>query len=464
MNPIFAVIAAFLFFWVGSTPAHAAYGVLSKEDAACLKCHSKQGFGKKLAGKDDSVSLHVTDKLFSESIHNENGCIDCHNELEQFDVKKHEKANNNKIGTREYSIAAVKVCRDCHKKNVKLYDDSLHASLVREGNAEAPICSDCHDPHYVRKDSASGPMDDVNCRNCHGKIYKAYASSVHGQARSKQTDKLPVGEKKSPICADCHSSHAIKAAATEGRIKEACLNCHKNAQLEHRVWLPNVERHFDAISCSVCHVATAKRRVDLRLYDSDARKLVTEKKGVPQFESRANAADSQGLGLDALALQSLLKEFNREGSESKTVLRGHLEVSSGIETHQLVSKAKAIKECDTCHREGADVFQRVTISIARPDGRPLHHEAQKEVLTSPISVDSVRGFYAIGGTRIKLLDVLFVMALSAGVIVPVGHMSLKWMFRRYLKKIEDERKTEQAQTGGHPIAGDSPKHIDTTQA
>lgn len=439
MNLIASFMLAFLCVFISSPPAHAAFGVLSKEDKACLECHSKKDFGKAKAG-GDAISLHVAAKPFSESVHNDNGCTDCHTEL---DAKKHAKADNKKLGTREYSIAAVAVCRDCHKKNVKLYDDSLHATLVRDGNAEAPICSDCHDPHTTRVNSATGPMDDVVCQNCHGKIFKAYASSVHGQARGKQSGKLPTGQDKAPICADCHRSHEIKAAATAGRIKNACLDCHKGTLILHKVWLPNAERHFDAVSCPACHVATAKRRVDLRLYDSVANKEVTEKQGVPQFESRTHAADTKGLGLDALALQSLLKDFNREGGEGRTVLRGRLEVSSGIEAHQLVDKSKAIKDCDTCHREGADVFQTVTISIARPDGRPIHHGAQKEVLTSPISVDSVRGFYAIGGTRIKLLDYLFVLALFSGIAVPVGHMTLKWLFRRYLNKLEAERSATQ---------------------
>lgn len=430
-----------VFFLVANMPAEAKFGVLSKEDKVCLECHSKKGYSKPKAG-GDSISLHVSDKAFSESVHNDNGCTDCHTELDA----KHDKANNKKIGTREYSIASVAICKDCHKKNVKQYDDSLHAALVRGGDSEAPICSDCHDPHAVRENSATGPMDDVICQNCHGKIFKAYSSSVHGHARAKQTGKLPADKKKAPICADCHKAHEIKAAATEGRIKDACLDCHKGTLLAHKTWLPNAERHFEAISCPACHVVTAKRRVDLRLYDSVSQKELTEKKGVPQFEGRTKAADTKGLGLDALALQSLLKEFNHEGNEGKTVLRGRLEVSSGVEAHQLVEKAKAIKDCDTCHREGADVFQTVTISIASPDGRQIHHGAQKEVLTSPISVDSVRGFYAIGGTRIKLLDYLFILALFAGIAIPIGHMTLKWLFRSYLKKLETERSTKQDNT------------------
>jgi hypothetical protein len=187
-----------------------------------------------------------------------------------------------------------------------------------------------------------------------------------------------------------------------------------------------------------------------------AQKRVAEKEGVPQFETRARSADAKGVGLDALALQSLLREFNRDGIDSKTTLRGRLEVRTGVETHQLTDKAKAIRNCDSCHREGADPFQSVTVSIVGPDGRPLRYGAQKEVLNSAISVDSVGGFYAIGGTRIKLLDILLALALLSGIAVPVGHMTLKWLFRRYARKLKEQEALANTQASDHPAAGDRP--------
>ena len=116
-----------------------------------------------------------------------------------------------------------------------------------------------------------------------------------------------------------------------------------------------------------------------------------------------------------MALWSLLKEFNRGDMDAKTTLRGRLEVSSGVQAHQLSEKSKAIKDCNTCHREGASPFQSVTLTIAGADGRPLRHAIQKSVLSSLTSMSSVRGFYAIGSTRIKLLDTLLVVVLIGAV-------------------------------------------------
>jgi hypothetical protein len=54
------------------------------------------------------------------------------------------------------------------------------------------------------------------------------------------------------------------------------------------------------------------------------------------------------------------------------------------------------------------------------------------VLTSVISTGSVGGFYAIGGTRIGLLDILIILAFLAGAGFAVAHGSMRWFFKRYL--------------------------------
>ena len=44
---------------------------------------------------------------------------------------------------------------------------------------------------------------------------------------------------------------------------------------------------------------------------------------------------------------------------------------------------------------------------------------------------SLPEFYAIGGTRSQLLDILFVLALLGGAGFPIGHMTVRWLFRKY---------------------------------
>jgi hypothetical protein len=76
----------------------------------------------------------------------------------------------------------------------------------------------------------------------------------------------------------------------------------------------------------------------------------------------------------------------------------------------------------------------VTVTIAGPDGRPLRRDASQGVLNSVESIESVGGFYAIGSTRIKLLDALLVLTLAAGIALPGAHLTMKWLSRRMREK------------------------------
>jgi hypothetical protein len=226
----------------------------------------------------------------------------------------------------------------------------------------------------------------------------------------------------------------VKAASGQDRLKNTCFGCHSGALSAHQKWLPNAERHLQTISCSACHTPGAKRKVDLRLYDRSGGERIAEKEGVPQFEQLARAVDASGKGLGATDVQRLLQQFSSDGGHGEVILRGRLEVDNGVQIHQLAPKSKASGECEECHRAGSAPFERVTISVADASGRPLRYDADKEVLTSVASVDAVRGFYVIGGTRILLLDVIIAIALIAGIGGPLAHLTLNWLFRRYAKR------------------------------
>ena len=424
---ILAGMLAFILSFTGLT-AMAADGEMSKESKACLTCHDKDGMTKTLES-GEALALSVSTKAYTESMHKKTDCEDCHSNL---DSKTHGKVKTAIKSKREFALGMRDSCRDCHKKKATEYDDSVHAALIKAGSKKAPLCTDCHNPHTVRSAKVVGPIAETPCAKCHEAIFKAYAKDVHGLERVAKGI-------SAPLCAGCHQAHAVKAASMGEGVKDACLACHKEALNQHKDWLPNTALHFEAISCPVCHAPDAQRRVNLRLYDSTAKRQVAEKTGVPKFEKRTDAADSKDMGLDERALWSLLKEFNQDGGDGKMLLRGRLEVRSGVEAHQLSEKSKAIKDCDTCHKQGAAAFQSVSLTIAGPDGRPLRHGVQNDVLNSLTSMDSVRGFYAIGSTRIKLLDYLLLLVVFGAASVPLAHMTVKRLFKGVRQKLEAER-------------------------
>ncbi len=439
-------LAAALPLVLSVTTAHAAdakNASLSKEDQACLECHAKPNLEKTLAN-GEKLSLVIAAKAFAQSVHASGGCEGCHSEI---DLKDHGKQPKAIASKRANSLERMETCRDCHKKTVKQYEDSVHSALVRSGSEKAPLCSDCHNPHATRsaKEKSAGGPEPVVCQKCHQGIAKAFVESVHGRSGDEALE-----------CKDCHQTHSVKAASLGQNMKGQCTSCHKDVSTTHAQWLPNAERHLEAISCPACHSPGTTRRVNLRLYEGgDAPHQSAEKVGVPTFVKMANSADVTGSGLDARALWSLLQEFNRGNGESKTVLRGRLEVQTGVQAHQLGEKALAVKNCDTCHKEGAASFQSVSVTMAGPDGRPLRHDASVGVLNSIESVGSIGGFYAIGSTRIKLLDTLLLMALGAGILLPLAHLSVKLMSER--------RRRQQAQAAAATAAASGGASTETPQ-
>jgi Cytochrome c554 and c-prime len=286
------------------------------------------------------------------------------------DLKTHPQKPKTIASSREYSIAMAKICGGCHAEALKQNETSVHATLLASGNLSAPVCT------------------------------------------------------------DCHSSHAV----TPKTAYDTCVGCHLAAMEGHQKWLPNAGLHLEVVSCAACHAPAAQRMVDLRLYDGVAKKWVSEKEGGQEFEKMARAADADGNGLDAMELRKLMGQINRDEAAAQKNLRGRIELRTGVEAHQLSGKLKAIRDCASCHQQGAEPFQNVTISIVSANGKPVRYKAQKEVLGSVLSVESLREFYAVGGTRSVLLDILLLLALLAGLSVPIGHQILKRIVKKQLAR------------------------------
>ena len=280
------VIAA-LATLVLSLPAPAAFAAeateLSEDDAACMECHdnAKKPIADKIFEDGTKLPLRVSTKGYLESVHKENNCTDCHDDL---DEDTHGKEKTPMKNRRELRKAMQGVCRDCHKKMFKEFDDSIHAFRIKEGSDKAPLCADCHNPHTQISVKVAVPIEQTPCANCHEPIFKAYAKDVHGLERVAKG-------KAAPICADCHQAHEVKAASLGDGLKDACLSCHEKALAQHKDWLPNTGLHFEAISCPACHspgraaprqpAAVRRWRRSSQLSGEDRRAAIRETGPVP---------------------------------------------------------------------------------------------------------------------------------------------------------------------------------------
>jgi len=437
-----AVVAVLALLTIAMPPAIAEDAAPSVSDQ-CLGCHGSDGMEKTLQD-GATLKLHIPGDIFAKSVHSSIGCTGCHSDV---DLATHPPADKEIPSARGFSITMTQVCSGCHADKFEQWQTSIHAALVRSSNPAAPICTDCHNPHAVIKGAAAS-IEQIPCKKCHTDIYAAYLGSMHGKARLKSADS------PAPICTDCHSAHAVQPTALGLGPDAACSGCHADLLESHEKWLPNAALHFEVVSCPACHAPKAQRKVDLMLFDSkDAQPLGSEQVGVPLFEA---SSKSDSKGIDAQTLATLLQTLNRSGLSGKTVLRGRLEAASGPESHMLTDKSQAISDCRTCHSSGSQPFESVTISVVEPQGQRVGYGVNAEVLNSVVSVESIGGFYAIGGTRIKVLDILLALAVLGGVGFAVGHVILGWIFK-YLGLYHPAIGGHRADLHDHPDDGQGPK-------
>jgi hypothetical protein len=60
----------------------------------------------------------------------------------------------------------------------------------------------------------------------------------------------------------------------------------------------------------------------------------------------------------------------------------------------------------------------------------VRYETAPEVVNGVSSVDSMRAFYAPGGTRVQALDILLALAVGGGILAPLGHLVMRSLMRR----------------------------------
>ncbi len=134
--------------------------VSAQEVDDCLSCHDDTTLTTKDADGTER-SLYVDKEMYLKSTHGEMeyDCTDCHDGptlSEHKDGKKYDKIS----------------CGDCHDDASAKHEKTSHGQLAKDGNPDAPTCSNCHTSHAVL--GSDHPESTVNsdnlaktCGECH---------------------------------------------------------------------------------------------------------------------------------------------------------------------------------------------------------------------------------------------------------------------------------------------------------
>ena len=210
----------------------------------------------------------VNYETFSQDVHGQQACTDCHNGVQSSDK---ETAHDGLVS--RPSDGPDNVCQDCHPDIAGVYATALHATQqgyfttmharsVPENHAALDVvfanhCERCHttcgDCHISQPASVGGglfnghlfertPPMTRSCTACHGsRVGNEYMGKNEGLTADVHFRSGRMN------CVDCHSSHELHGQPAN------CSACHTSPELSE---LPPPEHRYDGLqmpSCESCH-------------------------------------------------------------------------------------------------------------------------------------------------------------------------------------------------------------------
>jgi cytochrome b subunit of formate dehydrogenase len=191
--------------------------------ATCGKCHNddemmgEESAAYTAAYNDGQHGVSTSKGMLGAAV-----CTDCHGTHDIVAASEPDSpASRGKINP---------PCGTCHAGTLGTYKQSIHGRAMTGGDASAPTCISCHNPHRtLRVDRDEFQLGNVEtCGGCHHHDYSTYRASYHGQI----TD---LGYTKMAKCATCHGDHNILPSSdpasmtNEGQLLETCQQCHPSA-------------------------------------------------------------------------------------------------------------------------------------------------------------------------------------------------------------------------------------------
>lgn len=226
------IISALIFLlsagpvWAGSPPPQEEEeeNIQGATNEDCLMCHNQSDLTYEFPS-GEVWHLYVDPAKFEQSTHtaNEVRCTDCHTEISGYPHPPLETSSR-----RFYSLEHYENCRQCHEEVYEQTLDSVHARELAAGNWDAPVCTDCHNPHYTTNPHEPRTKIPKTCSVCHSAIYDEYLESVHGAALVDENNT------DVPTCVGCHGVHNQEdPTTTEFRLNspDLCAECHADEAL-----------------------------------------------------------------------------------------------------------------------------------------------------------------------------------------------------------------------------------------
>jgi cytochrome b subunit of formate dehydrogenase len=324
----------------------------------CLDCHGVDGVRPAGEAKD-GMSVYLSS--WKNSAHADLDCIDCHTTVTSLD--------------HDPDLPPAD-CSSCHDDVVESWKSGMHGKEFAAGDAAAPTCANCHDPHVdLPSSDPASPLHRTNlaavCTKCHGdengvgSRQSAVPHPAQSYARGAHARAMAAGNEAAATCSDCHDSHAVLRARNPNskvnheNVSHTCGACHTQIRDDYEASVHGVAVAAGASGSPTCNSCHGEHAV-LNLGEAGLSTVVANETCESCHNSPA-LARRYGIPEDAVA--------SYEDSYHGRAARGGLARAAGCTSchgvHRIlapsnplstVNPAQLVNTCRSCHPNATEAF------------------------------------------------------------------------------------------------------------
>lgn len=285
-------------------------------------------------------------------------------------------------------------------------------------------CTSCHDSVTAAHPKDGSHPTKARCKECHAPIQAEYAKSLHGAKAA---------------CNDCHNPHEVKPgiAASGDYLNSKCAKCHDKGKTikSHSKWLTQADLHLDSLPCITCHTGSKSYVITMAIENKNPGDPHGDFKTATYGELGAlqpingdvsRLVDKNGDGFISLAE---LRDFNHEARNKGMRLWGMMTPETVTHTYQINEKCW---DCSFCHASGPQAMQTSYVAFPDKNGNVIRVAVEKGAI-----LDILYGtpdFYMLGTTRSSALNIVGALIIVGGMMMPVGHGTLRFLTRKNRKE------------------------------
>lgn len=300
------------------------------------------------------------------------------------------------------------------------FDTTAHAAVG---------CAACHPGVDASHPGGVATPTRSSCGDCHDDIADQYAASNHADFAD---------------CGECHNPHNVRAPTeVSGHdMNRQCAACHDVDQViaSHSPWLTQAELHLTALPCIACHTDSPELVVTLYVVErqADARFASLDRRGDFQPASRQNLQELAGAGEvarlidqdgDGIIALAELRAFNSDRRYRGMRLQGMM-MPERV-SHELRTLDNRW-DCTFCHASGPEAMQKSFLAMPDEDGTFVRLAVERGAVLEALGC--LPDFYLMGATRNRTLDYIGLAIVAGGLVMPIGHGSLRLLTRRNRRK------------------------------